>query len=473
MTDDELAFTPALELRRLIAEKEVSPVELAELYLRRIERLDPQLNAYLTVSADEALSSARAAEQAVAAGETLGPLHGVPISIKDLELTKGIRTTGGSLIFKDRVPEEDSIVVERVRNAGAVILGKTNTPEFGLLGRTENRLGDPCRNPWNPERTAGGSSGGAAAAMAVGLCALATGSDGGGSIRIPASFCGIYGIKPTQGRIPHYSGAKAPVAANLFSQSGPLTSTVRDSALLLQVLAGPDSRDHGSLRDTPDDYLSAADRGVEGLRVAWSPDFGYSPIDQEVREVTERAARKFEDLGCTVEEIDLKLDSPFDAFWLLFCAISSARSPTALDQHEAELTEYGRETYRHGAQASGADFARALGQVDILKARFAEVYENYDLVLTPTVAVTAFPHGKPPAVIGGVDVHWFWGYLPHTYPINMIGHPAASIPCGFSSEGLPIGLHIVGRRGDEATVVAASAAFEETRPWSQRRPPVG
>lgn len=472
MIDEELAYMPATEMRRLIVDKQVSPVEVTELYLRRIERLDPQLNSFLTVSADEAMRSARVAEQAVVSGESLGLLHGLPVSIKDLEMTRGMRTTGGSLIFKDRVPDEDSIVVERVRNAGAVILGKTNTPEFGLLGRTENRLGGPCRNPWNLARTSGGSSGGAAAAIAAGLCVLATGSDGGGSIRIPSSFCGIYGIKPTQGRVPHYSGGAAPVVTNLFSQSGPMTRTVRDSALLLQVLAGPDSRDRGSFRNVPDNYLAAVDRGVKGLRIAWSPDFGYASIDPEVHEVVESAARSFQDLGCLVDEIELKLDAPFDAFWELFCSISSARYPNVLDQHSEELTDYGRETFERGARSTGADFARSLGRVDLLKAQFAEVYERYDLILTPTLAVTAFPHGKPPGEIGGHQVHCFWGYLPHTYPINMIGYPAASIPCGFSAERLPIGLHIVGRKGDEATVIAASAAFEEAQPWIKYRPSV-
>ena len=470
MTDD-LAFAPAIEQRRLIASKEVSPVELTELYLDRIERLDSRLNSYLTVSRDEAISSAKSAEAAVVRGEHLGPLHGVPTSIKDLELTRGIRTTSGSLIFKDRVPDEDSVVVERVRRSGAVILGKTNTPEFGLLGRTENRLGGPCRNPWNTERTAGGSSGGAAGAIAAGLCALATGSDGGGSIRLPASFCGIYGIKPTQGRIPYYAAPAAPVA-NLFSQSGPMARTVRDAALLLQVLAGHDSRDRGSLRDAPEDYVSAADRGVDGLRFAWSPDFGYAPIDPEVRRLARQGAQAFEDMGCVVEETDLRLDSPFDSFWLLFCTVASARSPAVLAEHSEDLTDYGRECYENGAEATGADCARALGQVDILKAQFAEVFEKFDLILTPTLAVTAFPHGEPPKEIDGKEVHWFWGYLPHTYPINMIGHPAASIPCGFSSDGLPVGLHIIGRRGDEAAVIAASAAFEHARPWAHHRPPV-
>src|SRR5712692_5145524 len=237
MLNDESAFTPATELRRLIAAKAISPVELVELYLRRIERLDSRLHSYLTVVRDQALAAATAAEAAVMQGEELGALHGIPISIKDLELTQGIRSTSGSLAFRDRVPEQDSLVVERVRRAGAIILGKTNTPEFGLSATTRNRLGDDCRNPWDPDGTSGGSSGGAAAALAAGLCALATGTDGGGSIRIPASFCGVYGLKPTQGRVPRYPAAVPPVA-NQLSQPGPIARTVADVALLLRVLAG-------------------------------------------------------------------------------------------------------------------------------------------------------------------------------------------------------------------------------------------
>ena len=213
MVDDDLAFASASELASLIAGKQVSPVELTELYFSRIEKLDPRLSSYLTLTRDEAIESAQAAEEAVTRREALGPLHGLPIAVKDLQMTKGIRTTGGSLAFKDRIPDEDSAVVERVRKAGAVILGKTNTPEFGMLGATENRLGDECRNPWDPDRTSGGSGGGSAAALAAGLCSLATGGDGGGSIRIPASFCGVYGIKPTQGRVSSYFWRATPTSS--------------------------------------------------------------------------------------------------------------------------------------------------------------------------------------------------------------------------------------------------------------------
>ena len=470
--DEKLAFAPASELRDLIASKQVSPVEVTELYFDRIERLDSQLNSYVTLTRDEAIQTARAAEDAVVRGEALGPLHGLPISIKDLEMTKGIRTTGGSLAFKERVPDEDSIVVERVRKAGAVILGKTNTPEFGLLGETRNRLGDHCRNPWNTERTAGGSSGGAGAAVVAGLCSLATGSDGGGSIRIPCSFCGVYGIKPTQGRVPRYSGAAAPVIANQLSQPGPMTRTVRDSAMLLQALAGYDPRDPTSLREKPPDFLAALDQDIRGLRIAWSPDYGYAAVDPEVVEVTSNAAHVFEELGCSVEESDLTLHSPFDAFWTIFSANAYASFGALLENQADQLTDYVRQCIEHGATVSGADYAKALGYVDRLKSQMADLFEDYDLLLSPTMAVPAFPVGQSPTKIGGKEIQPFWGFLPFTFPINMIGHTAASIPCGFSTDGMPIGLHVVGRRGGEETVIAASAAFERAKPWIQHRPPV-
>ena len=470
--DDILAFAPASELRELIADKRVSPVEVTELYLNRIDAMNAKLSAYLTITHDEAMRSAKAAEQAVVRGEALGPLHGVPISIKDLEMTAGVRTTGGSLVYEDRVPDEDSIAVERVRNAGAVILGKTNTPEFGLLGTTENRLGDHCRNPWNPERTTGGSSGGAGAALAAGLCSAATGSDGGGSIRIPCSFCGVYGIKPTQGRVPRYAGGGSPAIVNLFSQSGPMTRTVRDSALLLQVLTGYDPRDAGSLRDTPPNFLAAVDTDVNGLRIAWSPDYGYAAVESEVVEVASEAAQVFEELGCSVEDSDLALDSPFDAFWDLFCVFAHATYRHLLEDQADQLTDYARKSIEHGAEITGTDCFTALGYMDRLKARFADLFGKYDLLLSPTMAVTAFPVGQRPTRIAGREVDPFWGPFPFTYPINMIGATAASIPCGYSSDGMPIGLHIVGRAGDEETVIAASAAFERARPWIHARPPV-
>lgn len=467
-----LASVPASEQRQLIADKQVSPVELTAMYLERIERLDPQLNAYLTVARDEAQAAAQAAEAAVMRGDAVGALHGVPISIKDLEMTKGIRSTGGSLPFKDRIPEADSIVVERVKAAGAIILGKTNTPEFGHRGTTENLLADACRNPWNTDRTPGGSSGGAAAAVAAGLCALATGSDGGGSIRIPASFCGVYGIKPTQGRVPRYSGAPAAPVANQISQSGPITRTVRDAAILLQALAGHDARDPGSLRQPPGDYAAALERDIDGLRIGWSADYGYAPVDPEVVDICGNAARIFETLGCNVEESGLALNSPQEAFRVIFASNTYAASGYLLSENAHELTDYFRDAMEFAATLAAVDYARALGEIDAMRAQFDALFERCDLLLSPTMAVPAFPIERHPAQIGGRAVDPFFGYLPFTYPINAIGHPAASVPCGFSSDGMPIGLHIIGRKYDEETVLAASAAFERATPWTNNRPAV-
>mgnify|MGYP001169140670 FL=1 len=471
MTQD-LAFTSAVDQRNAIAKKEVSPVELTKLYLDRIEQLDPHLNSFITVTKTEALETAQKAEDSIMKGEPLGPLHGLPTAIKDSENTRGVPSTQGSLVFKDFVPTEDSVIVERIKKAGAIILGKTNMPENGDLGTTENRLGDHCRNPWNTDRTAGGSSGGSASAVAAGLCSLASGGDGGGSIRIPASFCGTYGIKPTLGRIPLYNGSKSPVTANHFTQLGPISRTVADSALMLQVLAGYDSRSPATIRQEPDDYLAATQKNIKGLKLAWSSDYGYAAVDPEVVSVCHSALSVFNDIVGAVAESDLELTDPFEPFWTLYTTVSYARSGRMLEDHANDLTWYGREVLENGAKVTGAEYAKALGKVDVIKSLFANQLEQYDLLLSPTMALPAFDVGQHPKEINGQAVHPFWGFLPFTFPINMIGYPAASIPCGFSSEGLPIGLHIVGKPGREDTVLAASAAFERARPWIQERPPI-
>ena len=473
--DKELAFKSATELRQLIDSGQVSCVELAEGFFSRIESLNPRLNAYLALCPDTAMEEARRAQAAVQQGTTLGPLHGIPVSIKDLEMTKGVPTTLGSAIFRDRVADVDSVVVERVKAAGAIILGKTNTPEFGLSGTTENKLGEPCRNPWDTERTPGGSSGGAAAALASGLCTLATGSDGGGSIRIPASFSGLFGIKPSQGRVPRYGGYGFP-AANHFSQSGPMSRSVADTALLLQVLAGPDPRDPVSMRDAPPDFSEGLEKGVEGWRIAWSADFGYAGVDPEVVRVCEAAARVFEDMGARVETPNLAIEDPFEAFWDVFSTASYTSYGHLLDEHREDFTYYGLRAFDNGAGVTGADLSRALLRVDQLRRQMEVFFDDFDLLLSPTMAVPAFPIEQRPEVIGGRKVDPFWGYLPFTFPINMTGQTAASIPCGFSEEpanaGMPIGLHLVGPRGSEARVLQACAAFERARPWADKLPPV-
>jgi Asp-tRNA(Asn)/Glu-tRNA(Gln) amidotransferase A subunit family amidase len=473
VTDDELAFAPAWRLSEMLDAKEVSSFELTQLFLRRIERLNPELNAYLTVSVDVAVDQARAADDAIARGERRSPLQGVPVSIKDLMETKGIRTTRGSLVYRDWVPIADAIAVEHLRDAGAVFLGKTNTPEFGHRGTTENRLGGPCRNPWNPERTAGGSSGGAAAALAAGLCPVATGSDGGGSVRIPASFCGVYGIKPTQGRVP--SGYAGPGGWRPFSQGGPMARTVRDACLLFQVMAGPDPRDPTALKDPVPDFVAACQPDVRGLRIAWSPDLGSAPVDPEVACITADAARVFEGLGATVEPIDMPFDvqATLDAFLTVWHSDHVANFEAMAREHEEELDPVFRERLAKASRWPAGMLALALRDLEWHRGRMADALDGFDLLLTPTLATPAFLIGQPPEVIAGQRVSDpLWGFTPFTYPFNMSGNPAASVPCGFTGEGLPVGLQIVGRHSDEATVIRASAAFEEARPWSAWRAPI-
>ncbi len=472
--DEQLAFLPATELRELIRNRKVSPVEVTQMYLDRIDRLDSKLHSYLTITSEIALKSARNAERDVMEGKELGLLHGVPISIKDLQMTKGVRTTSGSLAYKNRIPDADCAVVERVLSEGAIMLGKTNSPEFGLLGANENRLGQPCRNPWNPDRTSGGSSGGAAASVVAGLTSLSTGGDGGGSIRIPASFNGIYGIKPTQGRVSSYTGALSHPAANYTNQQGPLTRTVADSALLLQVMSGYDSRDSSSLRAPVPDFQSAVERGVEGLRIGWSPDYGYTSVNSEVAEIAENGANVFAEIGCSVEESNLKLQDAFDTWFTLFSSNAYLTQGHLLTDPDDPLTWYAKWTIEEGSNVTGADYAKAVGERDRMTQQFNDEFEKFDILLSPTMAVTAFPTDEYPQDINGEKPYPNpeWGFLPFTHPINTIGFTAASVPCGFDSHGMPVGLHIVGRHGDEESVLAVSAAFEKVRPWSHRRPQV-
>jgi aspartyl-tRNA(Asn)/glutamyl-tRNA(Gln) amidotransferase subunit A len=475
-TSDDLAFAPAHGLRDLIGRKQLSPVELTELTLRRIEALNPKLNAFITVTADLARESARNAEAQRMRGEPLGPLHGIPVSIKDLEGIAGVRFTRGSLLHRDDVCDRDALCVERLRRAGAIIVGTTNTPEFGAAGTTENRIGPPCRNPWNPERTSGGSSGGAAASVAAGITAVAQGSDGGGSIRIPASFCGIYGIKATQGRVPRrHSGLHSWHPMN-NSSAGPMTRDVRDAAVLLNVLAGPGpDTEYGTIQASPPDFTSAIGRGVRGLTMAWSPDFGGVPVDPEVVEICASAARVFERLGARVEETAFRPDDPMavlDAFGTFSAAKTYTTHADAAERPDL-LTDYFLDTLERGRSLSAERLFTALSRITAYRAYTREFFTRFDLLLSPTLAVAAFPIGQLPETIGGrtVAVRRL-GYFPFTYPFNVLGNPAATVPCGFTRDEMPVGLQIVGRLEDELAVLAASAAFEGAQPWSGRRPPV-
>ncbi len=472
MNDGDLAFTPAWQLRQWIGEQKLSPVELVSTYLRRIESLDTQLNAFLTVCGDEALAAAKLAEEQVMHGDKLGALHGIPVPIKDLNRTAGIRTTRGSLIFRDDVPDSDDLVVARIRAAGAIIIGKTNTPEFGHRGTTENLLGEPCRNPWDITRTPGGSSGGAAVAIASGFSPIAQGSDGGGSIRIPAGFCGVYGLKPTRGRVPgSYSG---PGGWNAFGQIGPLSRTVHDAAFLLDVMAGPNPDNPMSILDAPPDFQAALNGGVKGLRVALVPSLGGMPVEGEVQSTVEASAKLLADMGAQVDEPDVALDGMLlrESFRTIFISDMSANLGWLLESHADELMPSMRAFLEDASRWTVADLARSLREMERLKGRMRELFSTYDVLLTPTAAVPAFPIEGWPDTINGVAVDPRWAFTPFCYLFNMTGQPAASVPAGLSNDGLPIGLHVVGRFGDEATVLRVSAALEEAQPWAVHRPPV-
>ncbi len=463
---DDIAYMPATEMRARIRTRALSPVELAHALLERIDALNPALNAYTLVTRDMALASAKAAEVAVMRGDELGALHGVPVSIKDLFDVRGLPTTKGSLIYRDRIAEGYEFSVKRLLDAGAVHLGKTNTPEFGFLPTTENALFGATYNPWDITRTPGGSSGGAGAAVAAGLGPLALGSDGGGSIRIPSSFCGIFGIKPTYGRVPRNPGGWS-----TFTHRGPMTRTVADAALMLDVVASPEPADPFSVADYPGSFLGEVERGVRGLRVAWSSDLGYALVEPEVRAVCERAALRFEELGCTVEEASPGFANPnADQTFFTLAATSDAVGLAELSEEQlSQVGEPAKQYLEFGRKVSGTEYVRANARRMSIWSAMRRFHETYDLLLTPTISVTAFPVGEPPKGVGEADFAPF-GWSPFTAAFNLTGQPAASVPCGFDARGLPIGLHIVGRAYEDSLVLRAARAFEQMQPWAAARP---
>jgi aspartyl-tRNA(Asn)/glutamyl-tRNA(Gln) amidotransferase subunit A len=457
----------ATEIARAIAARELSPGEVLESVLERIAAVDPTLGAFITVDADGARRAAQGAERQLAAGAPVGPLHGVPVAVKDLEDTAGLRTTYGTRAFGDRVPRRDSVVVERLRAAGAVIVGKTNTSAFGLLGETRNRLLD-TRNPWDPTRTTGGSSGGSAAAVAAGMVPLATGTDSAGSITCPAGMCGVFGIKPTHGRVPMWPDAGDSL---IFVAGGPLSRTVEDAALLLGVLSGHDSRDPVALREPPQDYRSSLAASLDRPRIACSPDLGRLAVDDEVRAATLAAARVFEGLGCSVVEEAPPVADWMPAYAPLYLSDVQAGLKDFLADHPDEFLPETQQEMAGSEHITGADVARGWNGLWRHRAGMADFFDRYDLLLTPATAVAAFPLGEPPARIGGADVPPGWlSFMPFAVPWNMTGQPTGSMPVGRTRDGLPIGLMMIARHGDEALILRAAAAFEQAQPWTAGLP---
>jgi len=465
---DSIAFFSASELRKLYSARELSPVEVTRATLDRIEHLNPKLNAFTVMTPELALEQATKAERDYAAGDA-PPLAGIPTSIKDLTPTRGIRTARGSLIEPGWVPDEDAPVVERLYAAGAVMLGKTNTPELGWKGDSGNRVFGPSFNPWNLAKTPGGSSGGAAAAVAAGLGPLAQGSDGAGSIRIPAAFCGIFGFKQSFGLVPQFP----PSAVGDLSHLGPMTRTVRDAAMMLNAMAGADARDRLSW-SSGIDYTGDLEAGVRGLRVAWSQSLSCAQVAGDVLENTERAATTFRELGCEVVHVNPDLPDPANILDVMWSAAMAGYFRGRLDDVGHLLDPGLLAVIERAASLSAADLANALQQRNTYYTGMREFMglQRFNLLLTPTLPVTAFtaglhePDGWQRATLAPLD------WTPFTFPFNLTGQPAATLPCGFDKNGLPVGLQIVGRWRDDSTVLRAAAAFESAMPWADFRPPL-
>jgi aspartyl-tRNA(Asn)/glutamyl-tRNA(Gln) amidotransferase subunit A len=462
----EVAFLSANELLGLYRSGKLSPVEATEAALSQIGRHDARVNAFCLVDGERAISQARKSEERYGRGGPLGLLDGVPTSVKDLFLTKGWPTLRGSrAIDRNQGWDVDAPLVARLREHGAVLLGKTTTPEYGWKGVTDGPLTGFTGNPWAPTHTAGGSSGGAAAAVALGMGQLAVGSDGGGSLRIPAGFCGIFALKPTYGRIPLWPTSPF----GTLSHAGPMTLTVADAALMLDALAAPDVRDWTSLPRKDVDYLDAIEGGVEGLRVAFSQNLGYVEVEPEIREAVETAARAFEDLGASVEATDPGFEDPIEVFDVHWNA-GAANALRAYDEKARELMDPGLvEVAGEGAGYSAMEYLEAVSRRSELGIHMAKFHAEYDLLLTATLPISAF-EGAREVPEGWRHERWT-SWTPFTYPFNLTQQPAASVLCGYTRSGLPIGLQIVGARYEEALVLRAAHAYQSARPPTDRRPP--
>ncbi len=474
----ELAWMSATELAKLIRRAKLSPVELVDALLDRIEQVNPAVNAYCTVTAEQARSAAREAEAASRSGDELGLLHGVPYSLKDLTPTQGIRTTMGSRIFEHNVPKHDGLLVQRMRAAGGILLGKTNTPEFGCKPLTDNLVFGATRNPWALDRSPGGSSGGASAAVAAGLGPLAQGSDLAASIRQPAAWSGVVGFKPSQGRVPR---VPTPSGWSGLSVDGPLTRTVADAALMFAAIAGPDPRDPLSIPSGPDDDwqaiaeeidLSPDEIDLRGYRVAWSPDLGgRAPMDPAVAAICADAARSFEGLGAFLDEASPEIGEIEQPFTLLNAGMRQVALGKYLEEWRDQMDPILVQRLELSTTASAVDVARAEGERTAYHQRLCAFFERYDLLLLPTTVTPALPLDVQfPIEVGGRQLSRPFDMLLPTYAFNFSNFPAISVPAGWTEDGLPVGLQIVGGWQKDGLVLRAAAAFEQARPWADRRP---
>jgi Asp-tRNA(Asn)/Glu-tRNA(Gln) amidotransferase A subunit family amidase len=473
MSINEICLMDATELAQKIREKKLSPTEVVEAFLAQTDKVNSEVNAYALLPHELARKEAKEAEAAITSGQELGPLHGVPVAIKDLTEAKGVETTFGSYALRGNIPENDSILVERTKRAGGIQMGRTNSPEFGHSGASSrNLVYGATVNPWNPAHSPGGSSGGSAVAVATAMAPVAEGTDGGGSVRMPASCCGIFGLKPTFGRIPvgiletHFE---------TLANFGPMTWTVRDAALLMSVWTGPHTGDALSLPDTGDDWLGSLDGDVDGMKIAYSPDLGWA-VDPRVNAVVDSAVGKLADIGCKVEQVEVELtQETYDAEfgqWSALCG--SLFDKYVTEENRPHMTPYLLEMIEKGKAMSAVEYLNRNIVRRCWYDQVERILDTHDFLVCPTLAslppsIDSISTG--PEVVGGKPVHGWLGWA-LTWPFNLSMHPVATIPAGFAEGNLPVGMQIISRRFRETDILRLSARFEEAAPWADRRPEV-
>lgn len=455
----------------MIRAREVSASELMTAFLSQIERVNPKVNAVCSFIGEEAaLSASKRADEKLSRGEPVGPLHGLPHAVKDLALTEGLRTTFGSRIYKDFIPDEDALFVERLRQAGAIIIGKTNTPEFGAGSQTFNDVFGATRNPYDLSKTCGGSSGGAAVALACGMLPLADGSDLGGSLRNPASFCNVVGFRPSPGRVPLHP---APLAWNTLAVEGPMARTVRDVALLLSVMAGPDERSPISINEPGSTFSRPLQRDFKGARIAWSRNLGRYPVEPVVNEVCDRARSVFAELGCQVDDGQPDFNDADEIFQTLRAWLFAHARGDDFNLHRSLMKETVVWNVEQGLKLSGANVAQAEAKRALLYHRARKFMEQYEFLILPVSQVAPFSVETDwVREINGVKMESYIDWMATCYAITLTGLPAISVPCGFTGEGLPIGLQIVGRRQRDFDVLRLAFAFEQATQYGGIRPSV-
>ena len=474
MSEKSLHYLSARSLATLIRSRELSAREVVQAHIDRIESVNPKLNAIVTLVPERALAWADEADERQARGDELGPLHGLPIAHKDLIMTKGIRSTSGSLLMADHVPNADDLVVERLRSAGAITLGKTNVPEFGAGSQTFNEVFGETLNPWDTTKTCGGSSGGAAVALAAGMVPIADGSDMGGSLRNPGSFCSVGGLRPSPGRVPIYPGRSD---WSPLSVLGPMARTVEDAALLLSAMAGPDARAPLSLSTPGEAFRESLERDFKGVRIAWSRDLGGLPVASEVVSVIESSQHAFAQLGCEVEAAEPDWSGADEAFKALR-AWEFAQGFAGVPEGAGRLL---KETLRwnieQGLGLSAIDMARAEKLRGALYQRVRAFMDEYEFMVLPVSQVPPFDVSvRYPEEIEGVAMETYIDWMKSSYFVTLTGHPAISLPCGFTPDGLPVGIQIVGRWRDDLGVLQIARALERALDLesgiSSRHPPI-